>query len=118
MDIYTPSEIKECITLDKNLKEYLVRKSNLLRQKVSGVVNQRLLDETLKLNYETEEKFAKMKCVKKIEYLRLNEIAVLDLEQAIKNEKKISGENNKEQNIYILLGGIVLLVVFYILIKK
>jgi len=118
MDIYTPSEIKECLTLDKTLKEYIVRKTDLLKQNVSGGVNKSLLDETLKLFYETEDKFAKMKCGKKIEYLRLNETAVLDLEQAIKSEASVLEKNKREQNIYIGLGAIVVLTAFYILIKK
>jgi hypothetical protein len=116
--MYTPTEIKDCLILDQTLKEYIVRKSDLQKQKVSGGVNQSLLNETLKLFYETEEKFAKMKCAKKIEYLRLNETAVLDLEQAIRSEASVLEKNKKEQNIYIALGGIVLLVGFYILIKK
>ena len=118
MAIYSSSEIKDCIILDKTLKELIVRKSDMLKQKVSGGVNQGLLNETLKLLSEAEENFLKMKCAKKIEYLRLNETAVLDLEQAIKSEASVLEKNKKEQNIYIALGGIVLLVGFYILIKK
>jgi len=116
--MYTPTEIKDCLLLDQTLKEYIVRKTYLLKQKVSGGVNQSLLNETLKLFYETEEKFTKTKCAKKIEYLRLNETAVLDLEQAVKSEASVLEKNKKEQNVYIALGGIVLLVGFYILIKK
>ena len=118
MAMYTPKEIKDCLLLDKTLKEYLVRKSDLLKQDANGGVNKSLLNETLKLFYETEEKFAKMKCAKKIEYLKLNETAVLDLEQAIKSEASVIEKNKKEQNIYIALGGIMLLTAFYILIKK
>ena len=118
MDIYTPSEIKDCIKLDKTLKEYIVRKTDLLKQSANGSVNQNLLNETLSLFYQTEEKFTNMKCAKKIEYLRLNETAVLDLEQAIKSEASVIEKNKKEQNIYIAVGGIMLLVSFYILIKK
>ncbi len=116
--MYTQTEIKDCLVLDQTLKEYTVRRSDLLKQKVSGGVNQSLLKETEKLFYETEEKFLNMKCAKKIEYLRLNETAVLDLEQAIKSEASVIEKNKKEQNVYIALGGIVLLVGFYILIKK
>jgi hypothetical protein len=118
MAIYSSSEINDCLTLDKKLREYIIRKSDLLKQNVNGGVNQSLLNETLKLFYETEEKFLNMKCAKKIEYLRLNETAVLDLEQAIRSEASVLEKNKKEQNIYIALGGIVLLVGFYILIKK
>ena len=118
MATYTSTEIKDCLSLDKALKEYSVRKSDLLKQKVDGNVNQRLLDETLNLFYDTEEKFTKMKCREKIEFLRLNETAVLDLEQAIKSEASVLEKNKKEQNIYIGLGAIVILTGFYILIKK
>ena len=118
MASYTSTEIKDCLALDKVYKEYIVRKSDLLKQKLAGGVNQSLLDETLKKFYETEEKFLKMKCRQKIEYLRLNETAVLDLEQAIKSEASVLEKNKKEQNLYIGLGAIVLLTGFYILIKK
>jgi hypothetical protein len=118
MGIYTTSEIKECLALDKTLKEYLVRKSDLLKQNLAGKVNKTLLNETIKLFYETEDKFAKMNCGKKIEYLRLNESAVLDLEQAIKSEASVLEKNKKEQYLYIGLGAIVLLTGLYILTKK
>ena len=118
MASYTSSEIKECLALDKVYKEYIVRKSDLLKQKLAGGVNQSLLNETLKQFYETEEKFLKMKCREKIEYLKLNETAVLDLEQAIKSEASVLGKNKREQNIYIGLGALVVLTGFYILIKK
>lgn len=118
MATYTSSEIKDCLVLDKALKEYIVRKSDLLKQKLSGGINQSLLNETLYLFYDSEEKFAKMKCREKIEFLRLNETAVLDLEQAIKSEATILEKNRKEKNLYIGLGAIVLLTGFIIIIRK
>ena len=118
MDIYTPNEIRDCLLLDKTLKEYLDRKTGLLKQNVGGGASQILLKETIDKYYEGEIKFSKLKCAKKIEYLRLNETAVLDLEQAIKSEESVLKKNKKEENIYIVLGGIVVLVGFYILIKK
>ena len=118
MATYTSTEIKDCLVLDKALKEYIVRKSDLLKQKAAGGVDQRLLDQTLRLFYDTEEKFLKMKCRQKIEFLRLNETAVLDLEQAMKSEATILKKNKKEQNLYIVLGAIVLLTGFIIIIRK
>jgi hypothetical protein len=118
MDIYTSSEIKNCLALDKTLKEYIVRKTDLLKQDIAGGVNKNLLKETINLFNESEDKFAKMDCQKKIEYLRLNETAFLDLQQAIKSEASVVEKNKKEQNIYIALGGITVLIAFYILIKK
>jgi hypothetical protein len=118
MATYTSSEIKDCLALDKLIKEYIVRKSDLLKQKLAGGVNQSLLNETLKVFNESEDKFSRLNCRKKIEFLRLNETAVLDLEQAIKSEASVLEKNKKEQNLYIGLGAIVLLTGFYILIKK
>lgn len=115
---YTATEIKECIALDKLIKEYRDRRSDLLKQKLAGGVNQSLLDETQKLFNQSEDKFSKMNCRQKIEFLRYNETAVLDLEQAIKSEETVLGKNKREQNIYIGLGAIVLLTGFYILTKK
>jgi hypothetical protein len=118
MATYTSSEIKDCLALDKLIKEYIVRKSDLLKQKLAGGVNQSLLNETLKVFNESEDKFSRLNCRKKIEFLRLNETAVLDLEQAIKSEASVLEKNKKEQNLYIGLGAIVLLTGFYIIIKK
>ena len=118
MATYTSSEIKDCLALDKLIKEYIVRKSDLLKQKLAGGVNQSLLNETLKVFNESEDKFSRLNCRNKIEFLRLNETAVLDLEQAIKSEASVLEKNKKEQNLYIGLGAIVLLTGFYILIKK
>ena len=55
---YTSSEIKDCLALDKLIKEYIVRKSDLLKQKLAGGVNQSLLNETLKVFNESEDKFS------------------------------------------------------------
>jgi hypothetical protein len=118
MATYTSSEIKDCLALDKLIKEYIVRKSDLAKQKLAGGVNQSLLNETLKVFNESEDKFSRLNCRNKIEFLRLNETAVLDLEQAIKSEASVLEKNKKEQNLYIGLGAIVLLTGFYILIKK
>jgi hypothetical protein len=118
MATYTATEIKECIALDKVVKEYLDRRSDLLKQKLAGGVNQSLLTETQNLFNESEDKFSRMNCRKKIEFLRLNETANLDLEQAIKSEATVLGKNKREQDIYIAIGAIVLLTGFYIIIKK
>jgi hypothetical protein len=118
MASYTSTEIKDCLTLDKLLKELIVRRSDLLKQKLAGGVRQSLLDETQNSLNASEDKFRTMKCREKIEFLRLNETAVLDLEQAIKSEASVLGKNKREQNIYIGLGALVVLTGFYILIKR
>lgn len=115
---YTSSEIKECLILDKLIKEYIVRRSDMLKQKLAGGVNQNLLNETQKVFNDSEDKFRRMNCREKIEFLRLNETAVLDLETAMKAEASILAKNKREQNIYIGLGAVVLLTGFYIIIKK
>ena len=65
MDIYTPNEIRDCLLLDKTLKEYLNRKTDLLKQNVGGGASQILLNETINKYYEGEMKFSKLKCAKK-----------------------------------------------------
>jgi hypothetical protein len=75
---------------------------------------QALLNHKLRL----ESIFAGYSCSDKIETLRQNETAVLITKTSIDQEKNVLGSSKKEENIYIGVGAVVLLVGLIILVKK
>jgi hypothetical protein len=62
--------------------------------------------------------FASNSCSDKIETQRQKETAVLITKTSIEQEKKVLGSSKKEENIYIGVGALVLLVGLFIVVKK
>jgi hypothetical protein len=62
--------------------------------------------------------FASNSCADKIETLRQKETGVLITKTSIAQEKSVLGSSKKEENIYIGVGALVLLVGLFIVIKK
>lgn len=65
-----------------------------------------------------ENTFAKKGCRDIIENIRLQSAALTETKFAIESEKQVLGENNKNQNLYIALGAIVILFGLFIVLKK
>ena len=65
-----------------------------------------------------ENMFAKKGCRDIIENIRLQSAALTETKFAIESEKQILGENNKNQNLYVGLGAVVILVGLFIVLKK
>jgi hypothetical protein len=65
-----------------------------------------------------EEIFASENCADKIETLRQRETGVLITKTSVEQEKSVLGNSKKEENIYIGVGALVLLVGLFIVIKK
>lgn len=63
-------------------------------------------------------KFNGFDCETRIEETRLVESATLLTKNAISSEQSVLEKSFVEQNIYIILGGVVLLTATYVLIKK
>lgn len=103
-----------CVQLDKLIKD--VRDRIVLeRGKLSDeYFIKALIDQKTAL----ELIFASNSCSDKIETLRQRESAVLITKESIEQEKKVLGTSKKEENIYIGLGALVLLVGLFILVKK
>jgi hypothetical protein len=73
------------------------------------------------LSYARElilKKFNGFDCETRIEETRLAESATLETKGAILSEQSVLKKSFVEQNIYIILGGIILLTATFILIKK
>ena len=103
-----------CVQLDKLLRD-IRDKIVAERLKFSNdYYIQALLDHKAFL----EMSFASNSCSDKIETQRQKETAVLITKTSIDQEKKVLGSSKKEENIYIGVGAVVLLVGLFIVLKK
>jgi hypothetical protein len=103
-----------CVQLDKLLRD-IRDKIVAERLKFSNdYYIQALLDQKAVL----EMSFASNSCSDKIETQRQKETAVLITKTSIDQEKKVLGSSKKEENIYIGVGALVLLVGLFIVLKK
>jgi hypothetical protein len=104
-----------CTQLDKTIKDVRDRVvAERLKPNTDDLYIQALVDHKAML----EMSFASNSCADKIESLRQKETAVLITKTSIDQEKKVLGGSKKEENIYIGVGAVVLLVGLLILVKK
>jgi hypothetical protein len=109
----------DCVSLDKELKKISsrlieVRKENPL----PGPELKAYIDalEHKKSNFEGI--FSFNSCRDVFENIRLKSAALAETKYAIQSEKQVLGESNKNQNLYIGIGAIVILAGLYIVLKK
>jgi hypothetical protein len=108
-----------CQTLDIELKR--LNDLILVRTKItdSGNLAQRAYLEALNLKKDAWENLWALKgCRDVIEKIRLKTGAILTTESAIQAESSVLTTSNKEQNIYIGIGAIIILTGLYIVLKK
>jgi len=104
-----------CVQLDKLIKDVRDRVvSERLKSDSDNYYIQGLLDQKAVL----EMSFASNSCADKIETLRQKETGVLITKTSIAQEKSVLGSSKKEENIYIGVGALVLLVGLFIVLKK
>jgi hypothetical protein len=106
---------QDCYTLDINSKKILDEITKLNQQ---GDLSSDYIKSLY--GYKTANKMAYdgKNCQNVIEYRRLNENAEIITKDAIKQEKSVLDKFKKEQNIYIGVGALVLLVGLFIVIRK
>lgn len=116
-----------CVTLDaliKKVRDKIVAERlspsayNYGLHKGLAPSSENYVDALLEHKSKLEGIFAGYNCADKIETLRQNETSVLITKTAIEQENKVLGNSKKEENIYIGVGALVLLVGLYIVIKK
>jgi len=105
---------KNCIDLDVDSKkiadEIIYFRKNLIFN-----------DKPTFLNYAKEsvmQKFYNFDCRNKIEKERQIESLKLITKDSIEQEKSVGTSASKEQNIYIIIGGITILVALYLIMKN
>ena len=105
---------KNCVDLDIDSKK--------IRDEIVDLHRNLIFDDKATfLNYAQEsvmQKFYNFDCTNKIEKERQIESAKLITQSAIKSEKSVGTSASTEQNIYIILGGTILLVALYLITKK
>jgi hypothetical protein len=107
-----------CVSLDKDIKR--ISDKLVAERKKSPLPNlqQKAYLEALELKkYAWESTFATKGCRDIIENIRLTTGAVETSKFAIKAEQQILPANEKDQNIYIGLGAVVMLIGLYIVLK-
>jgi hypothetical protein len=101
---------EDCIHTDKLIKA--------IQEEMTKPNPSRSIYELKSWKEALEQDSAKQLCADKIETQRQIETATLITKSAIEQEKKILGSSKKEENIYIGIGALVLIVGLIILIKK
>jgi hypothetical protein len=101
---------QDCIHTDKLIKAI---QEEMTKPNPSRSINE-LRDNKIAL----EQFSAQQLCSDKIETQRQLETALLITKTAIEQEKKVLGNSKKEENIYIGVGALILIVGLIILIKK
>ena len=101
---------EDCIRLDKSIKSK--------QEEITKPNPSRSIYELISSKNSSERAFASQLCSDKIETQRQLETALLITKTSIEQEKKVLGSSKKEENIYIGVGAVVLLVGVIILVKK
>ena len=107
-----------CVDLDKGLKK--ISDAIIAQRKRTPLPNlsQKYYIEEMEFKKRIwESTFAKYGCRDIIENIRLKSIAVVETSSAIKQEKSVLDVGNKNNNNYIALGAVVMLVGLYFILK-
>jgi hypothetical protein len=106
---------QDCYKLDLNLKKILEEITDLNKK---GDLSSDYLESLYRQKTANQMYFSGKNCQNIIEYKRINETAELITNASIQQEKSVLGKYKKEQNIYIGVGALVLLVGLFIIIRK
>jgi hypothetical protein len=101
---------EDCIRVDKLIKGY--------QQEITKPSLNLSIYELISSKTALEQASAKQLCSDKIEKQRQLETALLITKNAIEQEKKVLGNSKKDENVYIGVGALILIVGLIILIKK
>jgi hypothetical protein len=120
-NVSSPTFVK-CTSIDKGIKETSNEIDKLLKKfkPESGLTkNEGILLEGWKKGLTNREnEFVTNNCRDVIENKRLTNTAVVLTKTAEKMEQQVFSKNNNQTNIYIGLGGVVILIGLYIVLKK
>lgn len=105
----------DCVSLDLLIKKLGDR---IVSERLKPKQDQYYLQALEERKTAMERGFTINSCSEKIEKSRQIESALLLTKGAIKDEESVLPKNNVEQNIYIGVGALVLLVGLYIIVRK
>jgi hypothetical protein len=104
-----------CVELDKKIKDI---RDGAVAERLKPDADQSYIQSLVDYKANLEMSFAMNSCADKIETLRQKETGVLITKTSIDQEKKVLGNSKKQENIYIGVGAVVLLVGLIIVLKK
>jgi len=107
-----------CQQLDvwlKKIDDEIIKRSKKLNL---SLVERQVIDQLRSKKAFWESSWSRNGCRDVIEKIRTQTAGVKETEFAIKAEQSVLGTNRKEQNVYIGLGIVVVLVGLYIIIRK
>lgn len=108
-----------CVDLDKQLKKISDKLAEQRKLSPLPSLQQRAYLEALEAKKSNwEGMFGTKGCRDIIENIRLTTGAVESSKFAIKAEQQVLPKNEKDQNLYIGLGAVVMLIGLYIVLKK
>jgi hypothetical protein len=109
---------KNCYKMDEQLKEITDELASETKKLLEGNKNQKYVKALQGRKNAIEYAFNNAYCRDTIEKDRLKETAIIETQGAISQEKEILGKSKNEQNIYIGVGTLVVLVGVYMILKK
>jgi hypothetical protein len=116
--ISNDSTTTRCIDLDRKIRDYDVLISELTKKNLkTGIYKDQIKDFSDKRKVLQLE-FIKLNCVDKIESKKIQESADLLGTGFSQYEVDVLEKSRKEQNILYLVGGSVLLLGLYLIVKK
>lgn len=114
-----------CVSLDKELKRLQQAIIDAYKMPLTydeqgnASIYQQTYKEQLELKKASWENiFADHKCRDIIENIRLASIANTETTSAIKQEESVLGKSTKNENIYIGIGAVIILVGLFVVLKK
>jgi hypothetical protein len=106
---------QDCYKLDLNIKKI---QDEITELNTKGDLSSGYLNSLHGYKTANQMAFDGKNCQNVIEYKRLNESADLITAKSIEQERKVLGASKTEQNIYIGVGALSLLVMLIIVIRK
>jgi hypothetical protein len=109
----------DCVSLDKELKRISSRLVGVRKASPLPTPEWKAYTNALEQKKaDFEKSFELNSCRDVFENARLKSAALTETKFAIQSEKQVLGESNKNQNLYIGIGAIVILAGLYIVLKK
>jgi hypothetical protein len=108
----------DCVSLDKELKKISSRLIGVRKATPLPTPEWKAYTDALELKkLDWESTFAQKSCRDIIENIRVQSAGLTETKFAIQSEKQVLGESNKNQNLYIGIGAVVILAGLYIVLK-
>ena len=116
--ISNDSTTNRCIDLDRKIKDYDVLISKITKNNIKTKIYNDQIKDFSEKRKALQLEFIKLNCVDKIEFKKIQESADLLGTGFSQYEVDVLEKSRKEQNILYLVGGGVLLLGLYLIVKK